>query len=651
MTKLSYFRACVVWLVSFATISVAAEPPASVRALAELLGKTPRAGLGTVVLENPHRVAQEIMPLSEDASDLDSRARDEFGMLRRMMRASLGADITDAEDMESELGVDWTKPISLSILVQDKLSGSHEYVLTATVTDAETFADAFRRFARNMNLKCGEEQHDGVDYLEATDEVAPLGAAAAVQKTQGYLFVSVSTRRRRDPEEVRKPAQQLKDYLQTQPKNALASKKAWRQTQDHIQGAGDLALFLNLAGITNSFPADAMAPLMDDLWGAGVVVGDSSAHGCLSFRENAKLLKRVAVGDPCDDFLAKFDKPALVLCGSSAEPLEFFREFALAAQWVRSDKSFSDEVLKQDFGLSYDEMSRLLKNGAAGFLLYGADKYYELPYHAIGFCRAPDEKLARKLIEHFMKRYLRKWTRRSYDGNLLYSGETYSGVTAIAWVDGYLVFGDAVLQIQKLAQGEGDGWAPSCGKQGQWISGELSVEEWLDICQKRYEKWLPPRARETAEACFGKSGQWVWEANFEGSVLKASVAAQGTTFGSAGSRAAALMAWTRVLASWESALWRTKTSAQGTILLDGKPLAGYKIRATLVGHETIFERASTDAQGKFTLRYVFPGDYALEIISDRQGAPPKLANQAVLLMSIDKQDKAKNVFNFELFSD
>jgi hypothetical protein len=394
----------------------------------------------------------------EDTADGDAEFKTKWDKSKKDAQEFYGFDVTSPEAYP-KAGFDIAQPISLAVMEPNAKHGGEPsgVVLSFGVSDEKAAIATMQNVAKQTHTTYKDDT-----TAQPTVHVTGQGTAMAFQDKRLYVMGG------RDKTD---SVQRLRDFLkQSQSKeNSLQDADVFKKTLSGLP-RGDQSFFVNIKSIADSNPEAAKQ--LKDLQGLGLSLGAKDASAFLLLDEKSEAKKFLVAGGSSRDFISQTDKPIVAITFSLAEPLKMMRSAAESTNGKKASEQM-DKQLKQMLDLSPEDADALLKNAAGGILVFVSKNPKEMPT-GMGYLKIADKEKAKTILTRFGAQKTDTTT-----GVFYKMGE----MMAYGLIGDYIVFGNAVSQLEKLSKGEkGAGWTPKCGG-AEILSGELAIKDALELAK------------------------------------------------------------------------------------------------------------------------------------------------------------------------
>lgn len=340
-------------------------------------------------------------------------------------------------------------------------------------------------------------QKDGSSYVEAEDDSRFL----INKKDREVVFFDkniayVATGPQGDQLE------ELRTYLRLSEEKPFTEDPDYQEAISGLDASQQCIAYLNFKNVPRNFARMFMGGEMSELNSMCIGRSDERVSIALSMPKASQLRQAFQQGAACRDFIAKADKP--IFAGSFSSKYLGDQICSLGSSSDMSDKL---SMKCTEFDTSFWRMTgieplllnndRSFNDGAIGVLAYLDTKDSVAEVKELFFLKT---KNAEKHIACFKNKAKRNssYIARPCGDNTLYVRQS-TVPAAIALVDGYVVWGEAVEQICRLAEGKSAGWTPA-GDGTEIVSTELFFSDLLAKLPKSIHDAIPSELLETEHA-------------------------------------------------------------------------------------------------------------------------------------------------------
>ena len=244
--------------------------------------------------------------------------------------------------------------------------------------------------------------------------------------------------------------QVLSEFLEAAQSHPLSTNPHFIACMAELPAHADSAAYLNAAVLFKDTPKDRMLEFLSTFLAAGVTTS-TEENDAFILLEHSDVLDQFNTGGECKDFLARFDPPVAAASWSVANLAELMRALERAMNHDPTDFDLND----------YGE---LLKNNSGGVLIYPDESKAIFPFKYAVFIQINDADVyeaLRKKHNEKSKHAPETGVRKEFGKNVLYVDEAKREVTGR--IGNCFVSGDALTEIEALANGSAKGWRPAIG--------------------------------------------------------------------------------------------------------------------------------------------------------------------------------------------
>lgn len=434
-------------------------PSGSSEAL-QVAARAPKSCVAVAALGSPQELFEEALEalqgMAEDNKDLE-KALDE---VQKQIEDELEIDIFDPSAIE-KAGFDLSEPITLAVLELGKRGEPKGVVLSFGVSDEEAALDTIKSLAKKAGQEADEDDKDEPTVLILDKDEA----VAAVSDDRLYLALGGTGI----------DADLLREFLEDAEEKPLCDTKDFRAAVAELASGGQFSGYVNLGDIIKAAPKEARS-LLDDFEAIAFALDEDEASIFVQVSSKAKAKKLLEPGGSVRKFLSRMDRPLAAMSVSLDNPMEIVRFFFEAIDEEddlrRAEKRFEDKA-----DLDFDDLEELLSEGAAGVAVY-ENKGESPPISVLAFVKVNDsEEVVDALDELFEDED--EFRKKKYDDNVLYLGEE----VIFGVIDDHFVVGNAMDELKDLADGEGEGWSPTCGG-SEVVAGEIFLGDLVKAVAK-----------------------------------------------------------------------------------------------------------------------------------------------------------------------
>lgn len=425
----------------------------------------------------------------------------------------LGLDVFSREALE-RAGFDTTAPVVLNVPRQGLSDEPQAMVLSIGVNDEKRVLDSIEDMARRNDLEWGRDEVSGQEMYSIDGEMILL-----VREGRLYMGVGESSMAVTDA---------LRDMLDGARKKLDDSEEfdRVRRSMSNANLAGYIPLYPIFRTIRDEMYYDdekvVVDWLMDNFEALAIAADEGRSETMVSFTSRSTLDEQLKTAEACRDFLSRLDEPMAAMTVSLDKPvqlvLDIAEELGGRAAVSEMEREFEDE-----FEMTRADVEKIFEQLVGGIALYGIGRYGE-PELLVFFMVS---KTGEQTIKDFIHKVDPKIDSQTCKNGVLYR-DRHDDDFLMGLIDGYFVVGNAMKELQDLADGRGDGWEPRCG--GDAL---VSVEYRLDKFMDGFRNVLPSEAVGIMRSFLGnnRSQQWMYaelSVDEDGLLLKAESPIMGT---------------------------------------------------------------------------------------------------------------------------
>jgi hypothetical protein len=431
----------------------------------ELLPQVPKDCLASVTIGRPTEVLDDIRTgialtggLTEQITEIQDEVVKAFGFNPLALDELIKA------------GIDPNKPVNLTILAAStKLRrGPGGADISFGISDAKAARATVIRLAKTVDEELVPKTIDDREYLCARN------FTVTIERERMHLMFGPGS----DHMKLMSP------YLTAGEQQSLTKTPEVGELLTRLNADNKAFAYINIADVLAAGPSNAI-PFVDAARQLALTTNGSGFRAVLNLRPSSILTSLLTKKSKnSSEFLAAWNRPLLATTLSLDDPMTAMLAAVRETGGGREVASF-ERAIESQLDLDPDELSKMVRQGAIGLLIYpnarvSQEPFRTVPFSFVAFIKIPDREHALKTVATLSKTALGGINGQNYGDNVLYIDRSGAQEMVIGVIGKHFVFGSAADEMALVAKGRSKGWQPPIKGQGVF---ELwtSTRAWFDL--------------------------------------------------------------------------------------------------------------------------------------------------------------------------